>query len=157
MDSDIDFQLDSQTLGVGTKIDFESDLGFDEKETLFRANGYWRFGGRGRHRVDGSFFSLSKDSSNMIGRSIQFGDKTFSISADTKAELDVKVIKADYTYMIFHGDNYEIGVSIGLFISDIKASLEEASLGKAESSDLTVPLPTLGLRGNVEILPRLVF
>lgn len=155
-DNGTDFQLDSETLGVGTPIDFERDLDLNVKEAVFRGDGYWRFGNRGRHRVDGSFFSLSRDGSKTIDLSIKFGDETFSIAAEIETEFDVKIFKADYTYMIFQGDHYEVGASIGTFVFDFDASIREASLGKIGSSDLTVPLPTLGLRGNVEILPKLV-
>ena len=36
-------RVDNTTLGIGDEIDLEDDLGFDDTQTTFYGNGYWRF------------------------------------------------------------------------------------------------------------------
>ena len=67
-DRDTETRLDSAA-GDGTDTDFESDLGLDASDTVFRVDGYYRFAER--HRADFSVFDLSLSNSNQIERDIQ--------------------------------------------------------------------------------------
>ncbi len=65
---DTDTRLDSETLGKGTEIDFENDLGLDSSDSVVRIDGHYRFSQK--HRVNFSVFDLSRDSSATIQRDI---------------------------------------------------------------------------------------
>lgn len=152
-DRNTNTQLDSESLGKGTEIDFEDDLGLDSSDTVFRLDGHYRF--NQKHRLNFSVFDLSRDSSAAIQRDIQFGDEIFLIDTVVNSNFDLRIYKLVYTYSIMQRDNGYLGVSVGAHIADSKIGLAEQNLGKVEVRSITAPLPVLGLRGEYEIADRL--
>ena len=45
--------------GLGTPVDFQDDLGFDEDEEVVRIIGHYRF--KPRHRINFGYWDLSRD------------------------------------------------------------------------------------------------
>ncbi|MGI9206256.1 MAG: hypothetical protein ACR2Q3_19730, partial [Woeseiaceae bacterium] len=78
-DRDTTGRVDSETLGLGTVIDAEDDLGLDSSDTVARLDAYYRF--NTRHRIDFSVFDLSRDATGTIDRSIQFRDEIFDVDS----------------------------------------------------------------------------
>jgi hypothetical protein len=152
-DRDTNTQLNSETLGKGTEIDFEEDLGLDSSDTVFRLDGHYRF--NQKHRLNFSVFDLSRDSSATIQRDIQFGDEIFLIDTVVNTEFDITIIRLTYTYSFWQRDNGYLGVTLGAHVADSKIGLAEQNLGQSEISEITAPLPVLGLRGEYEITDRL--
>jgi hypothetical protein len=152
-DRDTNTQLNSETLGKGTEIDFEEDLGLDSSDTVFRLDSHYRF--NQKHRLNFSVFDLSRDSSATTQRDIQFGDEIFLIDTVVNTEFDITIIRLTYTYSFWQRDNGYLGVTFGAHVADSKIALAEQNLGQSEISELTAPLPVLGLRGEYEITDRL--
>lgn len=142
-------------VGDGTPTDFESDLGLDSSDTVFRLDGYYRF--NERHRFDFSIFNFSSNAVKQIQRDIQWGDDLYAIDTVIETALDVRIYKVAYTYSFLRRDNGYIGATVGLYIDDTKASLAEQNLGQAEVGDITAPLPVIGLRGDYEFTDRWTF
>jgi len=153
-DRDTNGRLDSDTLGLGTVIDAEDDLGLDSSDTVVRLDAYYRF--NPRHRIDFSIFDLSRDSSATIDESIQFGDEIFDINSTISSEFDLIIYKAAYTYSFLMRENGYLGVTGGLYVLSTDISLRESNTGQFEADDLTAPLPVIGLRGNYLLTPSLM-
>lgn len=153
-DRDTEARLDSAA-GDGTDTDFESDLGLDSSDTVFRVDGYYRFAEQ--HRADFSVFDLSRDSSKQIQRDIQWGDTLYPIDTTITADFDLTIYKAAYTYSFLSAENGYLGGTIGLYVADVKTSLAEPNLGQAEVGELTAPLPVVGLRGQRKLSDRWTF
>jgi hypothetical protein len=153
-DRDTDTRFDS-SLGDGTDLDFESDLGLDASDTVFRVDGYFRFSER--HRADFSVFDLSRKSSKQIERDIQWGDTSYSIDTVIESNVDLAIYKAAYTYSFLHRDTGYLGATIGVYVADASAGLAEQNLGQAEVGELTAPLPVIGLRGQYALSDRWTF
>ena len=66
---DTDVRIDSKTLGKGTEISAENDLGLDDEKNTFRADAYVRLGQR--HRLGVSFYDMSRSNTRVINRTIQ--------------------------------------------------------------------------------------
>ena len=152
-DRDTDTQLDSDALGRGTVIDFEDDLGLQSSDSVFRLDGHYRF--NQKHRVNFSVFDLSRHSSTAIQRDIQYGDEIFSIDTVVKADFDLRIYRLAYTYSIMQRDNGYLGVTFGAHTADSKIGLADQNLGQSEISEITAPLPVLGLKGEYEFSDRL--
>jgi len=146
-------QLNSDTLGSGTIIDFEDDLGLDASDTVFRVDGYFRV--NDRHSLDFSAFDLARDASQAIQEDIQFGDVTFPIDTVIDAKSDLSVYKLAYTYSFLRRDRGSLGASIGAYVADAEMKLSERTLGQTERGDITAPLPVIGLRGDYSLSDRL--
>lgn len=150
-DRDTEAELDG-TVNPGTATDFESDLGLDSSDTVFRLDGYYRF--NERHRFDFSVFDLSRSASKQIEREIQWGDTLYVIDTQVDADFDLAIYKAAYTYSFLRREDAYLGATVGLYVADTKASLKEQTLGSAEVGELTAPLPVIGLRGEYALSDR---
>lgn len=151
-DRDSSTRLDSDA-GDGTDLDLEDDLGLESSTSVARLGGYFWLGRR--HRIDGAFFDLSRSASIPIQETIDFGDETFEIDTVVNTEADLSIIKADYTFAVIARDRGFLGVTAGLYIAETTMALSQATLGRAESEDLTAPLPLFGLRGDYAVSDRI--
>jgi len=153
-DRDTKARLDSDIAG-GTDTDFETDLGLDASDSVFRIDGYFRFGER--HRADFSAFDLSRKSAKQIEKDIQWGDTLYNIDTVIESDFDLAIYKAAYTYSILNGEDGYLGASIGLYVADVSVGLAEENIGQAEIGELTAPLPVIGLRGERKLSERWTF
>lgn len=150
-DRESETRLDGKN-GRGTDIDLEHDLGLRKSDTVFRVDGYWRFAEK--HRFDFSAFDLSRSSSKQIGREIIWGDTTYPVSSTVKTDLDLTIYKAAYTWMFLKRDRSFLGVTAGLYVADLSATLSTSGGVNLESNDLTAPLPVIGVRGEYQFADR---
>lgn len=153
-DRDTDARFDS-SLTDGTPTNFETDLGLDSSDTVFRIDGYLRFGER--HRADFSVFDLSRKSSKQIERDIQWGNTLYSIDTAIEAKFDLSIYKAAYTYSFLQSEAGYLGATVGLYVANSSAGLAEENIGRAEVGELTAPLPVIGLRGKRKLSERWTF
>ena len=153
-DRNTEARFDS-SLGDGTDTDFETDLGLDSSDSVFRVDGYFRLSER--HRVDFSVFDMSRKNSKQIEREIQWGDTLYIIDTVVKSDNGLSIYKAAYTYSFLNGEDGYLGATLGIYVADWKASLEEENTGLAEVGDLTAPLPVIGLRGEYALSDRWSF
>jgi hypothetical protein len=150
-DHDTSTQLDSDQ-GEGTDISLEDDLGLEGSTTVFRFGGHFWIGSR--HRIDIGAFDLSRSASTRIEETIAFGDEIFEIDTVVNSDSNLTILKTDYTYALVDRDRGYFGLTGGLYIAQTKLSLSEATLGTAETEDLTAPLPLLGFRGEYYVTER---
>ena len=139
--------------GDGTDIDMEDVLGLESSSNVARRGGYVWLGRR--HRLDGAYFDLSRSASIPIQETIDFGDETFVINTALNTEADLTILKADYTFAVLAKDRGFLGLTAGLYIAETGFALSQPTLGRAESEDVTAPLPLFGLRGDYEINDRI--
>ena len=154
-DNDATIRFDSAALGRGTELDFADDLGFDLSKTVLRVDAIARLGNSGRHRLDASYFRLSRASTTTLEETIQFGDQVFTYSADVDSQFSLAITKLNYTYVFSRGPSHEIGASVGVFVADVDLGLTAPAFDLSEREAVTLPLPTFGLRGQIEITDRM--
>ena len=152
-DRDTNARLDSETLGLGTVINFEDDLGLSSSGTVARADALYRFSRR--HRLDIAYFDLSRSATALIDEELQFGDEVFAIDTQINAEFGLQIFKLAYNWAFIARDKGSLALSAGLFTAITDARLREDLTGlDAESRDIAVPLPVVGLRGEYEFASR---
>lgn len=152
-DRNTEARLDSESLGRGTVIDGENDLGLDSSDTVVRLDAYYRF--NPRHRIDFSVFDLSRDATATIDRSIQFGDEIFDVNSTLSTDNDITIYKMAYTYSFMQWDKGYLGAIGGFYVLSSDISLVDIDTGQFESDGLTAPLPVIGLRGEYQLAARL--
>lgn len=153
-DRDTSTRVDSSTLGRGTTIVMEDDLGLDPSHTVFRIDGHVRFAER--HRLDFSLFDLSRDSTKTIDRVIQFGDDVFLVDTTIDSNFDLDIYKIAYTYSVWWTEQGFLGVDAGIHVADLVERLSAPSAGQFQLKSLTAPLPVIGIRGEYYFTPRLM-
>jgi len=146
--------------GLGVDIDLEDLLGLDSTNSVFRVGGLWRFTDNQRHRLDLSWFSLSRDSTLNILGDITFENdegEEITIGAGTTVDsfFDLDIYQLAYSYSFFQDDRLDLAAGIGLYIMPIDVGLSTSGLiDEQASADFTAPLPVVGLRMDVALTPR---
>ncbi len=151
-------RVDSSSLGVGTDVDLEDDLGLNEDETTFWGNVTWRFAEN--HRISAGYFQFKRDAGATAKGDLQIGDEIFPAGASLSTEFKLEVVPITYTYSFMKEDKYEFGGSIGLHWNTMNFDVgRSASLGGADAdanvnADATAPMPLFGLLFDYHFTPK---
>jgi hypothetical protein len=153
IDFDTDASLDSETLGRGTDIDFENDLGLTSNQTRTRLEGYWRMAPK--HRLDFAGYFYSRKAERALDKQIQWGDVVYDVGAEMETEVKSQLFKIDYKYSFVRTSKLEFAFSAGL--STILTKAELAGQGtvsgggsatfERSSKSVVAPIPVFGLHG----------
>jgi len=141
-----DAQSNSMT---GTEVELEGEFGLDTSDSVFRLDGYYRF--NAKHRIDFSWFDLSRTGSKQTQRDIDWNETLFPAGTVIDANFDLSIYKVAYTWSFLQRDWGYLGVTAGLYIADIGTSLTSPSIGAREVGGFTAPLPVIGLRGEYHL------
>ena len=157
MSSDTSLRADAFTTGeIGTPFNFEDTFQLDD-ENVFRVDASWRVGSR--HLLRAMHFESDRSVSNVIDRDINFGDETFPIDAQVRADFDFDITELAYEYVLLDHDNYQLGASFGIhnagfrigLSADVNSPGGDATVKIAEDVRTNAPLPVIGLQGRWHI------
>ena len=143
-------RVDSDLL-VGAVLDLEDTLGVDESSTVLRLDTFYSF--NKRHRIDASFYDISRGGSRGIDEDIQVGDVVIPAGSSVDTDFDTLLFKVAYRYNFIADTRTAIGASFGLHGMRIDASLAAENIAIEESFKATVPLPVLGLHWEYALSP----
>ena len=148
---DTSAHLNSSTRALGTQISFENDLGFSDSKTVPSFLGSVRLGDR--WKIEGEYLALNRSSSAAIGRTINWGDKTYTFGTVVSSDFDSDIYRLSAGYSFVKDDKAELGVALGLHVTDFKLSLNASGIG-GQTGDTLAPLPTIGVYGAYAFTPR---
>ena len=137
-------QLNSQTLGVGTVVDFENTLGMEDTAWGPNADFRWRMSEHWRLEV--SYYWISRSGSKSIDRDIQWGDVIYPVNTQVSSKLNFSDLRTSVGYSFYKTSDKELGVGLGLHWLYWQGSLNSLTQG-TEGSDLLAPLPVLSVYG----------
>ena len=152
-DFDTRVRLTSGLPGSGTIVDLEEDFGLDDTKTRLVLHGDHRF--RPRHRVDGTYYDLSRSGSKVLERDIDFGDISFPEGSTVDTNFDYRVLKLTYSYSLFQNRSVDLAISGGLYVADFDLRSTNRETGEFEGEDGVAPFPMFGVRGTWLAGPRL--
>ena len=154
-DRDTKTRIDASGGEAGSEVDLEKDLGLNATDSVFRFDGYFRF--NDRHRIDASWFDLSRSNSRIIDTEIVWNGTVYPIDAMVNSQFDLNIYKLAYTWSFMRREDGFLGASAGFYVADFKTSLFAPALGEREVGDGTAPLPVFGLRGEYRISEKWKF
>jgi hypothetical protein len=128
---------------IGTSIDFESDLGLRDRDTLFAGSMTWNIARR--HSLDLLYFELGRNGSRTIDRNIDFRDQTFPLSATIHSLFETDVLRLSYVYAFIADDRQRLLGQFGVHYTKVTAGLDSAGGSARAEADSDVPLPVLGI------------
>jgi hypothetical protein len=148
-ETDTNFRVGS---GVGLSLDLEKVLNFDSTNTVFRADGSWRFTKNRRHRLDLSWFAFrysgTKQAESDIGDEITKGQTL-------DGYFDFDVYQIGYSYSFLQDNRIDLAAIVGLYVMPIKFGLKADGIFVAEGDvSFTAPLPVFGLRMDIALTPK---
>jgi hypothetical protein len=158
VDTDVSSSL-SINPGNGTSIDLEDDLGLDDGEILPSVYAGAKLGGG--FVITGEYYSLSRDSTATISRTITVDNVTYPVNGSITAGFGTDIYRLTIGYSFIRNESVEVGGAIGLHATQLEFSISgQGSSGGAPVSaqtrrkDFLAPMPTVGLYGTFAVAPR---
>jgi hypothetical protein len=145
-----DIKVDDSGL-TGTKLDLESDLGFDEESyPVVEA-----FAGLGNHHLSLSYYKADYSGTNT---NVDFNFAGQNFTGDISSDMEYDVFDIVYQYDFLDLENSLAGFSLG-FVAKVKyfdgnfsIDGEVGGFPESESEDFAAPIPMVGLNLNVGII-----
>ncbi len=99
--------------GESGEIDFERDLGLDEKVNTFWVDATWRVGWR--HQLKLAFTRVSRDRADFtLQREFTWGGETYNAGLSATSATTSDILGGYYRFAIFRNDRFEIGPTLGV-------------------------------------------
>ena len=140
------------------RIDGEQLLGLDSSLTVFRAGAMYRPGKSLRHQLDFDYASYDRTGEATLSQDLTIGGITYPIGAHVETVLNFDIIRGDYTYAILQDERMRIALGLGIYVVPLKYGLNIQTTGgrsTVEGANTTLPLPSLALRTEFQLIPRL--
>jgi hypothetical protein len=161
---DTTVRLDSATLGTGSDLNLEDDLGVEGDASELRGELSIRLGGRFRLVFDHVEFQRSGQ--RTLGRSIQFGDVVYASNAELRSEVESSHTGGALQFLFYKGPSSDWSVSLGVSYLDVSASISGRAIATAngvpvgtvdiaETGEASGPVPLAGLHGKFWLGQRL--
>ena len=156
-----DESVSSLTLSdiLGTDINFQKDLGFNQASNSVRVHAEYRF--NDFHKIEFSYYRIYSDASGSLKKDIVFDGNTYQAGATVSSHLNLDVYKINYGYTFYRTDTLELDLRLGIHAMDIDTGISGKGTinGKVQSeavSNYTVlaPLPVVGLHMNYALTPK---
>jgi hypothetical protein len=145
-------RVDSDTFGLGTELELESDLAVEEGIQVGRLDGVFNF--NSRHALAMSFYDISRTGSRAIARDISYGDEFYPAGTPVGSEFGQQIIKAAYRYRFLDRPRWNLSGSIGLHMAKVETGLRALDGSIVQERDADAPLPVIGLEGTYAFADR---
>ena len=132
-------RLDSETLGEGTTLSFEDDLGLPDKEFVPSLSFEWQVGRR--HRLGVRWQDLDRDSSTQVLEEIHWGGEIIPVEADVTLGYDIRTLSVDYTYYPWVKEKWAGGFGVGFRVMGLQTTLAVDDTELEGQVNGTAPLP----------------
>ena len=151
-DTSTEVSVNGTVGNIGTTIDMQRDLGADDRLSVPRIDGYYRF--NDKHRIEFSWFNIERKGTKTISIDIDVGDENFLASEVIDSKVDTAFLKLAYGYSFYKSPKVELSFIAGLNLLYYSVVLDNKTTGKVERADVTAPLPVFGLSMDYTISPR---
>jgi len=138
----------------------ENLFGLDSSLAVFRAEAMYRPGESLRHQIDFSYASYHRDGRATLSQDITVNGVTYPVGATVDSLFNFDIYRGSYTYALLQDERMRIAVGLGIYVVPVKYGLEIETGGGRSSvtgADTTLPLPSLALRGEFQLIPKLFF
>jgi hypothetical protein len=136
-------------VGAGVnEVEFVQEFGIEDKYfPEFRAT-------LGRnHKFRASFVTFSYDAETIVTRRIVFQGRTFNIGVPATADFTWKLYKFGYEWDFVSRERGFFGFIADLKYNKVDASIDSPALTSAAFTDVTAPVPTIGVIGRGYLSP----
>jgi hypothetical protein len=132
-------RLDSATLGKGTTLNFEDDLGLDDRRVIPSLSFEWQISRK--HRLAARWQDLQRGSNTQVLEEIEWGDEVIPIESNISLDFQVEQVLLDYTYYPWVNERWAGGFGFGLRWMDLLTALKVEEIELEDQLDVAAPLP----------------
>lgn len=131
---------------IGSDIDLVNTLGVDDKKNFWDL----RLGLElGSHKIRYGYIPMKWDGTKAVSQSVTFNGKTYSAATPVESHMKINYHRLGYEYDFIDILNNRLGIILEAKYFDTSTNLKAPALGLNESKSLKVPVPTVGLTGQV--------
>ena len=137
-------------------------LGGDTNTDAFRTDALYRF--NDRHAVGFTWYRVGLSGDKVTNQQLQVGDDVVAAGATTQTSLSFSIYRLLYNYSFYRDDKVELGISPGLYVMQTKFNFAAQGtingapgVSAVVNDGVTLPLPSVGLVANYNIMPKLQF
>ncbi len=134
---------------IGTRIDLEKDLNFDNSTQPTAAIDIYL----GDSLLSFGFTPISFKGQGVLNRTINYNGNTFAIGSVASSEFKADLFDLSYTYFVINMDDlpsrFQLGLETSVKIFNAKTTVTSAVLTTSKNN--TIAIPTVGLRGRVAL------
>ena len=151
--------VNGKTVGIGTKLDFEDNLGLTSYITTYRLEGIYNISRKSS--LNASFLVLNRTSSILLNDSIKYGEYKFKGNAKFDFLLNFTYMSLNYNYNFVAKPQFNSGASVGLRLFRIRTNgtgnIMVNNQTEKDSFEKTMLAPgvLIGLNNRVYFLPNL--
>ena len=142
------FKIDS-SLGFGTEVNLENDLGFNESSNTFMGDFEWRSSQRSRFNL--SYYNSKRRADHQLNRTLEIGDGTYDLNSNIYAYFNSELWRFSYGYALISKPKYEAGLLVGThtMFSKIGIGIQGTSINFElnKNYNVTAPLLDFGIWG----------
>lgn len=157
---DSSLSLTDRGVGAGVSIIPENTFGWDSKQTVFRADGHYRF--NKSHSLTYSWYSIDTSNNKVLSEDIEWVDEsggtiTIPTGARVDSGINYDIYKVGYLLSFYSTDKVELMTGAGLHVTRIALNIttDTSSSGiDAESVKTTLPMPVISFALKYQITPR---
>jgi len=133
---------------IGTKFDLVNDFGLDDHENFVEGRITLELG---NHSLRYAYIPLSWSGDAAIMKSVNFAGQVFLASTVVATDVQIDYHRISYRYDIINKLKNRLGVIAEIKYLDGRIRLTDAALGLDESTRLQVPIPAIGVGGQLAI------
>ncbi|EAU55591.1 hypothetical protein [Mariprofundus ferrooxydans] len=139
----------STTNNVGSRIDMNLDLNFKNSS---QATGEIDLL-LGDSQLSFEYIPMSFSGSGTLARNITFNGLTFGAGTPATSTFKADVFDVGYTYYLVNMDDLPSRIQLGIetSVKTVRAKTSMTNLGTTTNKNMTIPIPTVGLRGRVAL------
>ena len=142
-------QLQFGTTGLpGDLLDLKNDLGIADSNT-FEIVGTVQFSPG--QKIRGSYTKLDYSGTTNASRTFNFNGSTYTVGSRVLSSLQGSYFQAHYEWDFIKSQGGYLGLMIGGELVRTTASIQAPDLAISSSSDISVPVPTIGAAGRLYV------
>ena len=134
---------------TGTRIDLEQDLNFDNSQQAIGEVAI----SLGDSMISVAYIPIDFSGSGVLTRNINFNGQNFGLGTTVTSTFKADIIDAGYTYYLVNMDDlpsrFQLGIEAAVKTVIAKTTMVSATANT--STNTTIPIPTMGLRGRVAL------
>ncbi|MGI9260395.1 MAG: MipA/OmpV family protein [Woeseiaceae bacterium] len=133
----------------GQEVDLEDLLGIPDSETIWMLDTFYRI--NAHHRIEVGYHEFSRTGNVTLGEDLRIGNSTFLAGTDLTSTFATELLRLAYGYSLMNDAQKELGVMAGVHVHSSVTDFVAQATGQHEHSDVSTPLPVVGLFGSVEL------
>ncbi len=144
---DTNLKANSGTI-IGTDLDLVNDLGVDDMENFVEGRITLEIG---NHSFRYAYIPLSWSGTRVLTGTVNFAGRTFPASTEVSTDVQIDYHRFSYRYDFINKLKNRLGIIAEVKYFDGRVNLKDAALGLDETTRLQIPMPAVGVGGQLSI------